>query len=71
MKKAKVVMYARFGVSIEQDEIDYIKTKMDAFLEMIEAELVGQRWEILAKNQSSKTIHEIIKECSKNGWVVR
>jgi hypothetical protein len=70
MKKAKVIMYARFGVNVEQDEIDYIKTKMEEFLEMIEAELVGQKWEILAKNQSSKVIHEIIKQCSKNGWAI-
>lgn len=70
MKKAKVIMYARFGVNVEQDEIDYIKTKMEEFLEMIEAELVGQKWEILAKNQSSNSIHEIIKQCSKNGWAI-
>ena len=70
MKKAKVIMYARFGVNVEQDEIDYIKTKMEEFLEMIEAELVGQKWEILAKNHSSKSIHEIIKQCSKNGWAI-
>ncbi len=63
-------MYARFGVNVEQDEIDYIKTKMEEFLEMIEAELVGQKWEILAKNQSSKVIHEIIKQCGKNGWAI-
>ena len=70
MKKAKVIMYARFGVNVEQDEIDYIKTNMEEFLEMIEAELVGQKWEILAKNQSSKAIHEIIKQCSKNEWAI-
>ena len=46
MKKAKVIMYAQFGMNVEQDEIDYIKAKMDDFLEMIEAELVGQKWEI-------------------------
>jgi hypothetical protein len=70
MKKAKVIMYARFGVNVEQDEIDYIKAKMDDFLEMIEAELVGQKWEILSKNQSSKAVHEIIKQCGKNGWAI-
>lgn len=70
MKKAKVIMYAQFGVHVEQDEIDYIKAKMDDFLEMIEAELVGQKWEILSKNQSSKAVHEIIKQCGKNGWAI-
>ena len=70
MKKAKVIMYAQFGVHVEQDEIDYIKAKMDDFLEMIEAELVGQKWEILSKNQNSKAIHEIIKQCGKNGWAI-
>ena len=70
MKKAKVIMYAQFGMNVEQDEIDYIKAKMDDFLEMIEAELVGQKWEILSKNQNSKAIHEIIKQCGKNGWAI-
>ena len=70
MEQSKVVMYARFGVNIKQDEIDYIKKKMDDFLIMIEAELVGQKWEILANNQSSNAVHEIIKQCSKNGWAI-
>lgn len=70
MEQSKVVMYARFGVKVEQTEIDTIKNKMEEFLEMIEAELVGQKWEILAKNQSSNSIHEIIKQCSKNGWAI-
>ena len=63
-------MYARFGVKVEQTEIDTIKNKMEEFLEMIEAELVGQKWEILAKNQNSNSIHEIIKQCGKNGWAI-
>ena len=70
MEQSKVIMYARFGVNIKQDEIHYIKKKMDDFLVMIEAELVGQKWEILAKHQSSKAIHEIIKQCGKNGWAI-
>ena len=70
MEQSKVVMYARFGVKVEQSEIDTIKNKMEEFLEMIEAELVGQKWEILAKNQSSNSIHEIIKQCGKNGWAI-
>ena len=70
MEQSKVVMYARFGVKVEQTDIDTIKNKMEEFLEMIEAELVGQKWEILAKNQSSKAIHEIIKQCGKNGWAI-
>lgn len=70
MEQSKVVMYAQFGVNVEQDEIDTIKNKMDKFLEMIEAELVGQKWEILSKNQNSKAIHEIIKQCGKNGWAI-
>ena len=70
MKKAKVIMYARFGMNVEQDKIDYIKAQMDDFLEMLEAELVGQKWEILSKNQSSKAVHEIIKQCGKNGWAI-
>jgi hypothetical protein len=70
MEQSKVVMYARFGVNIKQDEIDYIKKKMDEFLIMIEAKLVGQQWEILARNQNSRAIHEIIKKCSKNGWSI-
>jgi len=70
MEQSKVVMYARFGVNVKQDEIDYVKKKMDDFLVMIEAELIGQKWEILAKNQSSRAIHDIIKQCSKNGWAI-
>ena len=70
MEQSKVVMYARFGTNVEQSEIDAIKNKMDEFLDMIEAELIGQKWEILAKNQSSKAIYDIIKQCSKNGWAI-
>tara|TARA_R100000329_G_C7552387_1_gene195198 strand:+ start:163 stop:510 length:348 start_codon:yes stop_codon:yes gene_type:complete len=68
MEQSKVVMYARFGINVSQKEVDYIKKKMDDFLVMIEAELVAQKWEILARNQNSRAIYEIIKQCSKNGW---
>jgi hypothetical protein len=70
MEQPKVVMYARFGLKVQQEEINQIKNKMDEFLDMIEAELVGQKWEILAKHKNSKAIHEIIKECGKNGWAI-
>jgi len=63
-------MYAQFNMSISQEDVDTVKKEMDEFIEMIEANLVGQRWEILGRNQSSKHIHPIIKECSKNGWAI-
>lgn len=63
-------MYAQFGMSISQDDVDTVKKQMDEFIEMIEGELVGQKWEILGRNQSSKHIHAIIKECSNKGWAI-
>lgn len=68
MEQPKVVMYARFGVDVEQEEIDLIKDKMEKFLEMVNAKLVGQHWEILAQNQQSSKIKDLIKECSKKEW---
>lgn len=68
MEQSKVIMYARFGVDVEQEEIDLIKDKMEKFLDMVNAKLVGQHWEILGKNQQSRTIKDIIRKCSRNGW---
>lgn len=65
-----VYMYAQFSMSISQEDVDIVKQQMDEFLDMIEGNLMGQKWEILGRNQSSKHIHPIIKECSKNGWAI-
>ena len=68
MEQPEVVMYARFGVDVEQEHVDLIKVKMDNFMEMINGKMVGQCWEVLAPGQSSSKIHDIIKKCSKNEW---
>ena len=65
-KKSKVFMYARFSIDVNQEEVDAIEKKMNEFLEMIEAEVVEQYWEVTERDSSK--IHDIIKECSKNNW---
>ena len=66
----KVYMYAQFDMNVSQNDVDTIKKQMDEFIKMIEGEIVGQKWEMLARNQSSKHIHNIIKQCSNNGWAI-
>ena len=68
MEQPKVIMYARFGVDVDQEYIDLIKQKMDTFLEMVNGKMVGQHWEVLSSGQASTKIHDIIKKCSKNEW---
>jgi hypothetical protein len=66
----KVYMYAQFGMNVSQDDVDTIKHQMDEFIKMIEGELVGQKWEMLGSNQSSKHVHNIIKQCGNKGWAI-
>jgi DNA invertase Pin-like site-specific DNA recombinase len=68
MEQPKVIIYARFSTDVEQEEIDSIKEKMDGFLSMIGAKMMGQYWEIVQKGHSSDKIEEIMSECSKNRW---
>ena len=67
-RKPKVFMYARFDTDIEQEEVELIKEKLDGFLEMIDAELMGQHWEILQKGGKSRVIHKLIEKCSSKQW---
>lgn len=64
--KPKVFMYARFSIDVNQEEVDAIEKKMNEFLEMIDAEMVEQYWEVTERD--STKIHDIIKQCSKNNW---
>lgn len=70
MDKPKVFMYARFGIGVEQEHIDFIKEKLDGFLEMVDAELVGQKWEIIANGAKSEHIHKIIEKCCNKQWAI-
>ncbi len=65
-EKPKVFMYARFSIDANQEEVDAIEKKMHEFLDMIDADLQGQSWEITERD--SAKIHDIIKRCSKNNW---
>jgi len=68
MEQPKVIIYARFSTDIEQEEIDSIKEKMDNFLSMIGAKMMGQHWELIRKGGYSDKIDEIMSECIENGW---
>lgn len=70
MSKPKVVMYARFGVHVEQETVDQIKKEMDGFLEMIGAHLMEQHWEVLPYKSESSKLDYIIDKCMRMNWSV-
>lgn len=70
MEQPKVVMYARFGVDVEQEYIDKIKKEMDDFLDMIGAKLMKQVWEIIPSGGESSELDYIIDECMRYGWSI-
>jgi hypothetical protein len=70
MEQPKVVMYARFSADVEQEHIDAIKHEMDLFLDMIDAKLMAQKWEVLDTHEESPVIDYIIDECMRYGWSI-
>ncbi len=68
MEQFKVIIYARFDISVSQEYVDALKVKTDEFVKMIGAQIVEQHWELTTSTDKAKKIHAILDECMKNGW---
>lgn len=68
MEQPKVVIYARFSTDIEQSEVDTMKDDIGSFIEMIDAKVIKQCWEIIQTGSYSKKLNPLLDDCIKNRW---
>ena len=68
MEQPEIVTYVRFSANTNQEEVDRIKNEMEVFVDMIDAKVMKQHWEILSKNSESGILDYVIDECMRYGW---
>lgn len=68
MEQHKIVIYCRFKEDVEQEYIDDIKDKMDAFVQMTNASVIRSVWEVIPNGYCSLKFGALLDNCIENGW---